>query len=102
VKVRLILLVLLLAQMADAATFAFGIGLHGIHLESNGVAVAAYQAGGIEAVLLMKGAAVVVVLGMLVATADRFPRLLLWGGAVATSMGLLGVLANVTTLMIIG
>jgi hypothetical protein len=98
----LILLVLLVAQLADATTFVVGVSLHGIHLESNGVAVAAYRAGGVEAVLLLKCAAILVVLGMLVTTAGRFPRLLLWGGAAATSMGLLGVAANVTSLMIIG
>ncbi|HET6380553.1 MAG TPA: hypothetical protein VFH63_05900 [candidate division Zixibacteria bacterium] len=100
--VRAILLFLLIAQLGDAATFMLGMNLHGIHLESNGVAVAAYQAGGVEAVLLLKGAAILAVLGVLVATAHRFPRLLVWGGAAATAMGLLGIAANVTSLMIIG
>jgi len=49
----------------------------------------------------MKGAALLVVMGVIVLTATRFPRLLLWAGAVGTSMGLLGCLANVTSLLLV-
>ncbi len=41
----------LLVQLLDAATFALGVDLHGIHLESNGFAVLAYRIGGIDGVL---------------------------------------------------
>jgi hypothetical protein len=52
-------------------------------------------------VLLVKGAMLLVILGTLAATATRFPRLLVWGGAAATSMGLLGFLTNLTSLLLI-
>jgi len=92
---------LLLAQLADAATFVLGQSLHGIHLESNGIAVLAYQWAGLAGVLLLKGAALLAMLGVTVLAANRYPRLLVWGGAAATSMGLLGFAANVTSLIIL-
>jgi hypothetical protein len=98
---RVILLALLVAQLADAATFTVGEALHGIGLESNGFAVAIYHSTGVEGVLLVKGAMLLVILGTLAATATRFPRLLVWGGAAATSMGLLGFLTNLTSLLLI-
>jgi hypothetical protein len=100
-QVRLILLGLLLAQLGDVGTFFIGHELHGIALESNGFAVAAYRAAGIEGVLLLKGAAISVVLLALAASAARFPRVLVWGGAAATAFGLLGVLANVSSMMLV-
>ncbi len=98
---RLILLATLVAQLGDAVTFVVGQSLHGIGLESNHFAVAAYTWAGLPAVLLIKGTAIVVVLATLVLNATRFPRLLVWGGAAATGMGLLGVLANVTSLLLL-
>jgi hypothetical protein len=98
---RIILVTLLLAQLADAASFAVGSALHGIGLESNGFAVAVFASSGTGGVLATKGAVIVAVIGLLAATATRFPRLLVWGGAVATSIGLLGFLANVTSLLIL-
>jgi hypothetical protein len=102
VHARLILLFLLIAQLGDATTFVIGQGLHGIRLESNHFAVAAYHAGGLSGVLLLKGVAIVVTLGVLTGTAHRFPRLLVWGGATATGIGLLGAIANVRTLLLMG
>jgi hypothetical protein len=75
---RVILLGLLLAQLGDAATFMVGEALHGIGLESNGFAVA---------VLALIG--------------PRYPRLLVWGGAAATGIGLLGLAANLTSLLLL-
>lgn len=98
---RVILATLLLAQLADAASFAVGSSIHGIGLESNGFAVAVFASAGTNGVLAAKGAVVVVVIGLLAATATRFPRLLVWGGAVATSIGLLGFLANLASLLIL-
>ena len=98
---RVILVALLVAQLADAATFAIGAALHGIGLESNGFAVAVYRTSGAEGVLVLKGGMLLVILATLAATATRFPRLLVWGGAAATSMGLLGFLANVTSLLLV-
>jgi hypothetical protein len=98
---RIILITLLLAQLADAASFTVGSALHGIGLESNGFAVAVFESSGTGGVLATKGAVIVAVIGLLAATATRFPRLLVWGGAAATSIGLLGFLANVTSLLIL-
>ncbi len=90
-----------IVQLLDAITFTLGIDLHGIRLESNGFAVLAYHYGGVDGVLLAKLAVILVVLGLLVLTARRFPRLLVWGAAAATAIGLLGVLANVASLLIL-
>ena len=101
-QVRVILFLILLAQLGDAATFMVGEQLHGIGLEANGVAVAAYQWGGLAGVLLLKAVAILVTLLVLVMAAGRFPRLLVWGGAAATALGLLGLTANIWSLVILG
>jgi hypothetical protein len=98
---RVILMAILLAQLADAASFAVGHALHGIGLESNGFAVAVYGAAGVDGVLLVKGVMIVGILAILVITAPRYKRLLVWGGAAATSLGLLGFVANVASLLIL-
>lgn len=98
---RVILTAILLAQLADAASFTVGHALHGIGVEANGFAVAVYGAAGVDGVLLVKGATIVVILAVLVVTAPRYRRLLVWGGAAATSIGLLGFLANVLSLWIL-
>lgn len=99
--VRFILFGLVLAQLLDAFTFMFGVSRFGISLESNGFAAGVYHAGGLGAVLAVKGAVIVATIGMLAATAGRFPRLLVWGGAAATSMGLLGFAANTTSILLL-
>lgn len=98
---RFILFSLALAQLADALTFTIGVSRFGIHLESNGIAAEVYRHGGLDAVLLLKGAVIVGTIGLLAATATRFPRLLVWGGATATSLGLLGFAANATSLALL-
>ena len=98
---RFILFALVLAQLADAFTFTYGVSRFGIHLESNGIAGGLYAAGGLDAVLLAKGAVIVVTIVTLAATAQRFRRLLLWAGATATAMGLLGFLANTASILIL-
>ncbi|MGH2428477.1 MAG: hypothetical protein ACRDGV_06260 [Candidatus Limnocylindria bacterium] len=98
---RLVLLALVLAQLADAATFTLGVGLHGIGIESNGIAGGLYRWAGLDGVLLAKGAVILITLALLVATATRFPRLLMWGSAAATSFGLLGFTANTLSLLIL-
>ncbi len=99
---RFILFGLVLAQLADAATFLVGVTRFGIGLESNGFAAGIYHLGGVDAVLLLKGAVIVITTTLLAYTAPRYPRLLVWGGATATSMGLLGFAANTTSLMLLG
>jgi hypothetical protein len=91
---RFIIFGIVLTQLADAFTFTYGVSRFGIHLESNGFAASLFHAGGLDAVLLLKGAVIVVTTTLLAYTAPRFPRLLTWGGATATSMGLVGFAAN--------
>lgn len=99
---RIILWGLVLAQLADALTFTIGVSRFGIHLESNGLAAALYTITGLDGVLLVKGAVLLTTIGLLVSTATRFPRLLVWGGAAATSIGLLGFAANSASILILG
>ncbi len=98
---RFILFALVLAQLADAATFMVGVSRFGIDLESNGFASALYHAGGLDAVLLIKGAVLVATVTILAYRAHRFQRLLVWGGAAATSFGLIGFVANTTSILIL-
>lgn len=99
---RFILFGLVLAQLADAATFTVGVSRFGIGLESNGLAAWVYGASGLNGVLFAKTVVLLVTIGLLVATAPRFPRLLVWGGAAATSLGLLGFAMNTASLMLLG
>jgi hypothetical protein len=99
---RIILWGLVVAQLGDAFTFTIGVSRFGIGLESNGLAAWLYGAAGLDGVLLVKGAVLLTTIGLLVATASRFPRLLVWGGAAATSMGLLGFATNTASMAIVG
>ena len=56
---------------------------------------------GVNGVLLMKLGVILTVLAILVYASQRFPRLLVWGAAAATAVGLLGVLTNVGSLLIL-
>ena len=91
---RVILFFIALAQLADALTFTIGVSRFGIGLEANGIAAEVFRAGGLDAVLIAKGAVLLITIALLIATAGRFPRLLVWGGAAATSLGLLGFATN--------
>lgn len=42
-----------------------------------------------------------ITIALLITTASRFPRLLVWGGAAATSFGLLGFGFNTATILIL-
>lgn len=99
--VRFILFGIVLAQLADAFTFTIGVSRFGIGLESNGIAAGIYHASGLEGVLFAKAAVLVLTIGLLVVTSSRFPRLLVWGGAAATSLGLVGFAANTTSLLLL-
>jgi hypothetical protein len=96
------LLFLLLAQLGDAATFMVGHSAFGMRLEANGFARAASLWAGADGVLLLKGAGILVTIAVLVASAGRFPRLVVWGAAAATSVGLLGIVTNVRSLVALG
>ena len=98
---RIILFGLVLAQLVDALTFTIGVSRFGIDLESNGIAAALYRHSGLDAVLFVKGMVLLATIGLLVATAPRFPRLLMWGGAAATSIGLLGFATNTASILLL-
>lgn len=98
---RFILLATLLAQLADAATFVVGEELYGIDLESNQLAVLAFHIGGLPGVLAAKTAVLLIVILVSAAVGERYPRVLLWTGATATAMGLLGFAVNVTSLVLL-
>lgn len=98
---RIILFGLVLAQLVDALTFTIGVSRFGIDLESNGIAATLYRHGGLDGVLLAKGIVIVASIGLLVYAANRFPRLLVWGGAAATSLGLLGFATNTASIVLL-
>ena len=98
---QFILFGIVLAQLADAFTFTVGVSRFGIGVESNGIAAAIFHTSGLDGVLVVKASVIILTIGLMVLAAQRFPRLLVWGGAVATSMGLLGFAANATSIMLL-
>lgn len=98
---RFILFGIVLAQLADALTFTIGVSRFGIDLESNGIAAAIFRSSGLDGVLVVKASVIVLTIGLMVLAATRFPRLLVWGGAAATSLGLLGFLTNTASILIL-
>jgi len=99
---RFILFGLVAAQLADAMSFTFGVSRFGIGLEGNGFAAGLYRIGGLNSILVLKGVVIVATVALLVTLAGRFPRLLVWGGATATSLGLIGFLSNATSMLVLG
>ena len=51
--------------------------------------------------LVLNGGVLLATIAILVATAEDFPRLLVWGGAAATSIGLLGFATNTASILIL-
>ena len=98
---RFILFGIVLAQLADALTFTIGVSRFGISLESNGIAAAIFHTSGLDGVLVVKASVIILTIGLMVLAAKRFPRLLVWGGAAATSLGLLGFLTNTASILIL-
>ncbi len=98
---RIILFGIVLAQLGDALTFTIGVSRFGIDLESNGFASFLYRSSGLDGVLLVKLAVLVTTIGLMIVAAHRFPRLLVWGGAAATSLGLLGFATNATSIALL-
>ena len=99
---QFILFGMVLAQLADAVTFTIGVSRFGIGLESNGIASALHHASGLSGVLLAKLAVILIGIALLVTSVNRFPRLLVWGGAAGTTVGLLGFVANSWSMAILG
>jgi hypothetical protein len=98
---RIILWGIVLAQLTDALTFTIGVSRFGIDLESNGLAAWLLTTSGLDGVLIAKLAVLLTTIGLLIATATRFPRLLVWGGAAATSIGLLGFATNSASILLL-
>lgn len=98
---HLIILGMVVAQLADAASFVVAVMRFGISHEANGVAVTLYRAGGLDAVLLAKGVVIVLAIGILVLAAHRYRKVLVMGGAAATTLGLLGLLFNTWSMAIL-
>jgi len=101
VRARVLLAILLVAQLADAATFSVAIPILGIGVESNGLAALMYHWQGMGGVLALKGAAIVATLGLLIVAWPRAPRIFYIGGATGTTVGAIGALSNVTALLIL-
>ena len=99
---HLILVGVVVSQLADAVSFAFAVTRFGIAHEANAIAATLYQRGGIDAVLLAKGAVILVCISILVMAAHRFRKVLVMGGAAATSLGLLGFVTNTWSMVILG
>lgn len=96
-NVRLLLLIAVVAQLLDAATFAVGSQMIGIHYESNMLMAAIYHHQGLDGVLLVKGVAILATLSVLLVLAPRLPRAFTIGAVIAVVFGLLGLLTNTTT-----
>jgi hypothetical protein len=102
VKIRLVLAGLLAAQLADAVSFAIGITRLGIGAEANGWMRFLYDAGGLPAVMALKGGAILLSLAIVVLAGRRYPRIVILGCATATSLGLLGAFSNTLALALAG
>jgi hypothetical protein len=100
-RAKVLLALLLLAQLADAATFSVAIPLLGIGVESNGLAALLYHWQGMGGVMALKGAAILATLALLVFASTRAPRIFYVGGATATGVGAFGATTNVLAVMIL-
>jgi phosphoglycerol transferase MdoB-like AlkP superfamily enzyme len=97
---RILLTVLLFAQLADAVTFSVMVPVLGIGVESNGLAALLYHWQGMGGVLALKCAAILATLAVLVAVWNRAPRVFYFGGATATTVGAFGAFTNVLALIL--
>ena len=100
-RARVLLAILLFAQLADAATFSVMIPVLGIGVESNGLAAMLYHWQGMGGVLALKAAAIVVTIGLLVVAWPRAPRIFYIGGATGTTVGAFGAFTNVVALLLL-
>ncbi len=93
----LFVLLAVIAQLADAATFTVASQMLGIRYEANGIAAGIYRQTGLDGLLLVKGAVIVLTVAVLLVLVRRLPRAFTVGAAAATAIGLLGALSNTTT-----
>lgn len=99
VTTRFIVMGVVVAQLADAATFTIGVARVGIDLEANAFAVELYSTAGMSGVLIAKLMVIIAAIGVLAWASGRFPLLRFLGGATATNLGLLGFVANTVTVL---
>jgi hypothetical protein len=97
--VPLFVLLAVIAQLADAATFTLGSQILGIRYEANGLAAGIYHRTGLEGLLLVKGSVIVLTVAVLLVLATRLPRAFTFGAAAATAIGLLGAVSNASTVI---
>jgi hypothetical protein len=95
----LFVLLAMIAQLADAATFTLGSQILGIRYEANGLAAGIYHRTGLEGLLLVKGSVIVLTVAVLLVLATRLPRAFTFGAAAATAIGFLGALSNASTVI---
>jgi hypothetical protein len=95
--VPLLVVLAVIGQLADAATFTVGSQILGIRYEANGIAAGIYRRTGLDGLLLVKDAVIVLTVAVLLVLAVRLPRAFTVGAAAATAIGLLGAVTNVTT-----
>ena len=88
------ILLVIAAMAADLVTFAAAVPLVGIGAEQNPIMAAAYIAGGLAIVVLLKALCTVAILAALARIRRRPLRRLT--AVFASSVALLGVLGNVT------
>ena len=100
-RARAVLAILLVAQLADAATFSVVIPTLGIGVESNGLAAMLYHWQGMGGVLALKATAIVLTIALLVIASTRSPRIFYIGGATGTTVGAFGAFTNVLALLIL-
>ncbi|MEP7082843.1 MAG: hypothetical protein ABI841_07710 [Chloroflexota bacterium] len=100
-RARVLLAILLVAQLLDAATFSVVIPVLGIGVESNGIAAMFYHWQGMGGVLALKGAAIVATIGLLIVAWPRAPRIFYIGGATGTTVGAFGAFTNVVALLLL-
>lgn len=101
INIRPIIFVVVLAQVADAISFAIGVSRLGIGVEGNPLMRAAHDVGGTVGVLGIKGIAITLVLAMLVTAGPRFPRFATLGSYVAIGLGLFGAVMNAAVMFLL-
>jgi hypothetical protein len=92
---RTLLLAVMVAQLADLATFLPAIALAGIQAESNPLVRQLYLVAGDAGPIAFNGIAVVALVLLVRRVAVRFPRLATPTAAVVIAIGLLGTASNI-------
>ena len=92
---RTLLLAVMVAQLADLATFLPAIALTGIQAESNPLARQLYLVAGDAGPVAFNAIAVVALVLLVRRVAVRFPRLAAPSAAIVIAIGLIGTASNI-------